>query len=76
MIAMKYTSLLDYIRDNPDQLKAEIWSAIRMAIDFGEPVDMALPRTLDEYDQQFSVLMHNGLIASDKGRWRATQRLF
>lgn len=68
---MRYTSLLEYIRDNPDHLKMEIWSSIKMAIDFGEPVDLSMPRTLDEFDRQFAVLIHNGLIDHKRGRWMA-----
>lgn len=70
---MSYDSLLGYIRENPDQLKMEIWSAIKMAIDAGEPVHLSLPRTLDEFDRQFLSLIHNGVIGVKKGRWRALE---
>lgn len=70
---MSYDSLLSYIRENPDQLKMEIWSAIKMAIDAGEPVPMPMPRSLEEFEIQFAVLVKMGTIAETKGRWMALE---
>lgn len=66
-------NLLDYIRENPGELTAELWSGIALTVAVGETVSENLPMTYDQLSRQLQALVQVGSIECRKGRWHALE---
>lgn len=67
-------NLLDYIRENPNETTAGLWSGLAFARDITEQhVGPSMPQNHDELSKQLQVLLQIGQIECKDGRWQALE---